>query len=92
MSSVPKVAVVGSGQSGLTCATLLALRGVDVALYERLPQLGGQEPEPDIGHLIAEVHAAGVCFDRGRWLSVIWTESWQRSESMVQPPTQSMSS
>ncbi len=61
MSNAPRVAVVGSGQCGLICATMLALRGVDVALCERLPQLGGQEPEPDVGHLIAEVHAAGVC-------------------------------
>jgi NADPH-dependent 2,4-dienoyl-CoA reductase/sulfur reductase-like enzyme len=37
--------VVGAGQSGLRAAAELAGRGLDVALFERLPACGGQEPE-----------------------------------------------
>jgi Pyridine nucleotide-disulphide oxidoreductase len=59
------VAVVGSGQSGLICAERLARQGVDVTLVERLPQLGGQEPEANIGRLVSAVHNARVRCDLG---------------------------
>jgi NADH-quinone oxidoreductase subunit F len=36
-----KVAVVGSGPAGLTCAYYLALKGCDVTVYEKLPVAGG---------------------------------------------------
>lgn len=36
-----KVAVVGSGPAGLTCAAFLARRGVKVTIYEKFSQLGG---------------------------------------------------
>ncbi|MDI5975671.1 hydroxysqualene dehydroxylase [Amycolatopsis magusensis] len=38
----PRVAVVGGGIAGLTAATGLAERGVEVELYEREPYLGGR--------------------------------------------------
>jgi isorenieratene synthase len=38
----PRVAVVGGGIAGLTAATALAERGVEVALYERASYLGGR--------------------------------------------------
>jgi pyruvate/2-oxoglutarate dehydrogenase complex dihydrolipoamide dehydrogenase (E3) component len=57
---VSRVAVVGSGQSGLICAERLARRGIDVLLVERLPALGGQEPEADIDRLVTAVRTAGV--------------------------------
>ncbi len=37
-----KVAVVGAGPSGLTCAITLAQRGHEVSLYEKHPEIGGQ--------------------------------------------------
>jgi pyruvate/2-oxoglutarate dehydrogenase complex dihydrolipoamide dehydrogenase (E3) component len=59
------VAVVGSGQSGLICAERLAQRGIDVLLVERLPILGGQEPEADIDRLVGAAHASGVRCELG---------------------------
>ncbi|MGD9211737.1 MAG: FAD-dependent oxidoreductase, partial [Desulfobacteraceae bacterium] len=36
-----KVAIIGSGPAGLTCAYFLAISGYDVTVYEKLPVLGG---------------------------------------------------
>ena len=36
-----KVAVIGAGPAGLTCAYFLALEGVSVTVFEKLPVLGG---------------------------------------------------
>ena len=36
-----KVAIIGGGPSGLTCAAFLAKEGVDVTIYERKSFLGG---------------------------------------------------
>jgi heterodisulfide reductase subunit A len=36
-----KVAIIGSGPSGLTCAHDLALKGVKSVIYEKLPVVGG---------------------------------------------------
>ncbi|RJP70989.1 MAG: 4Fe-4S dicluster domain-containing protein [Ignavibacteriales bacterium] len=36
-----KVAVIGSGPAGLTCAYFLTLDGNDVTIFEKLPELGG---------------------------------------------------
>lgn len=36
-----KVAIVGGGPSGLTCAAFLARKGIKVTIYERKPFLGG---------------------------------------------------
>ncbi|MGD9598825.1 MAG: FAD-dependent oxidoreductase [Steroidobacteraceae bacterium] len=37
-----RIAVVGAGPAGLTCATVAAERGHDVVLFERAAELGGQ--------------------------------------------------
>ena len=36
-----KVAIVGGGPSGLTCAAFLARKGIDVTIYEKYDYLGG---------------------------------------------------
>ncbi len=36
-----KVAVIGGGPSGLTCAAFLARKGIDVTIYEKYDYLGG---------------------------------------------------
>ena len=36
-----KVAVIGGGPAGLTCAAFLAKKGVDVTIYEKYNYLGG---------------------------------------------------
>lgn len=36
-----KVAVIGGGSAGLTCASFLAMNGVDVTIYEKHDYLGG---------------------------------------------------
>jgi phytoene desaturase len=38
----PRVAVVGAGPGGLATATLLAARGLDVAVFEKQPRIGGR--------------------------------------------------
>jgi pyruvate/2-oxoglutarate dehydrogenase complex dihydrolipoamide dehydrogenase (E3) component len=58
-------AVIGSGQCGLISAERLAREGVEVTLIERLPALGGQEPEADIGRLVNAVRDAGVRCEMG---------------------------
>ena len=40
-SNNKKVAVIGAGPSGLTCAAFLAKKGIDVTIYERYNYLGG---------------------------------------------------
>ena len=40
-NSDKKVAVIGAGPSGLTCAAFLARNGVDVTIYEKHDKLGG---------------------------------------------------
>ena len=37
-----RIAVLGGGPAGLSCATVAAERGHDVVLFERSPELGGQ--------------------------------------------------
>ncbi len=41
ISNNKKVAVVGSGPAGLTCAAFLARSGVEVTIYEKYDKLGG---------------------------------------------------
>lgn len=36
-----KAAIIGSGPAGLTCAAFLAMKGIDVTIYEKNAQLGG---------------------------------------------------
>lgn len=36
-----KVAVIGGGPSGLTCAAFLSMNGAKVTIYEKQPKLGG---------------------------------------------------
>lgn len=40
-NSSKKIAVIGSGPAGLTCAAFLARKGYDVTIYEKAKQLGG---------------------------------------------------
>ncbi|MGH6885740.1 MAG: FAD-dependent oxidoreductase [Geminicoccales bacterium] len=47
--SRPRMAVVGAGVAGLTCAYRLAEAGVAVDVYERWPGLGGQAATLDVG-------------------------------------------
>jgi isorenieratene synthase len=57
----PRIIVVGGGIAGLTAATGLAERGIDVTLWEREPQLGGR-----VGGWTEEVDGVGpVAMNRG---------------------------
>ncbi|WP_443089723.1 FAD-dependent oxidoreductase [Zafaria sp. J156] len=60
---VREVVVVGSGQSGLLVARKLAAAGVGVTCVERLPEPGGQEPEPETRRMAQAAGRAGV-----KWL------------------------
>jgi NADPH-dependent 2,4-dienoyl-CoA reductase/sulfur reductase-like enzyme len=52
--------VVGAGRSGLHASRLLAAHGLGVALIERLPAPGGQEPEEGTSALARAVRTANV--------------------------------
>jgi NADPH-dependent 2,4-dienoyl-CoA reductase/sulfur reductase-like enzyme len=54
------VVVAGSGRCGLHVARMLAERGFEVTVVERLPQVGGQEPERDARSLERAARRAGV--------------------------------
>ncbi|MGH2952857.1 MAG: NAD(P)/FAD-dependent oxidoreductase [Solirubrobacterales bacterium] len=45
----PRIAVIGAGAAGLTCAYRLSQAGVAVDVYERWPGLGGQAATLDVG-------------------------------------------
>ena len=70
-----RIAVVGGGPSGLTCAAELALAGFGVTVFEKLDRVGGilQHVLPDhrmsrefLDREIAEIAALGVEFVCGR--------------------------
>jgi heterodisulfide reductase subunit A-like polyferredoxin len=69
-----KVAVVGAGPAGLTCAYFLALEGYPVTVFEKSPVLGGmltlgipayRLPREIIAAEIQTIQAAGVAFKTG---------------------------
>ena len=64
-----KVAVIGAGPAGLSCAYNLALRGHQVTVFEKLPEPGGMAavgipdyrlPRPILGQEADRVREAGV--------------------------------
>ena len=69
-----KVAIIGAGPAGLTCAYFLALEGVAVTVFEKLPVLGGmltvgipayRLPRSIIETEIETIRALGVEFKTG---------------------------
>ncbi len=69
-----KVAVVGSGPAGLTCATYLARLGYQVTVYEALPVIGGmlavgipeyRLPKKTLRREIKMIEDLGVVFKTG---------------------------
>jgi phytoene desaturase len=56
MGNAMKVAVIGAGPGGLSCAMLLASRGVDVTVFEKEEVLGGRN---------APISEKGFTFDTG---------------------------
>ncbi|MEE9202604.1 MAG: FAD-dependent oxidoreductase [Dehalococcoidia bacterium] len=69
-----RVAVVGSGPAGLTCAEYLARKGYSVTVFEALPQPGGmlrvgipayRLPKEVLDREIAEIERVGVTIKTG---------------------------
>ncbi len=69
-----KVAIIGAGPAGLTCAYFLAIEGYQVTVYEKLPVLGGmltvgipsyRLPREIIEAEIDVIKALGVTFKTG---------------------------
>lgn len=60
-----RVAVVGAGQSGLICAQRLASSGLQVSVIERLPALGGSEPEESTAGFARAARTAGARLEPG---------------------------
>ena len=80
--SAVKVAVVGSGPSGLTCAAELNAAGFAVTVYEALHELGGvlaygipefRLPKDIVRRKIKSLSAAGVRFETNTVISKIYT-------------------
>lgn len=59
-----KVAIIGGGPSGLTCAYYLTLDGYDVTIYEKHPKLGGMLrygiPEYRLPKKILDMEISGI--------------------------------
>ena len=69
-----RVAIVGSGPAGLSCAYFLAKEGYRVTVFEALPELGGmlrvgipkyRLPREILDKEIADIEALGVSFKAG---------------------------
>ena len=73
-----KVAVIGSGPSGLAAASFLALNGIDVTIYEAKDTVGGMPgiapefrlPQHTIDEDIERIKELGVKIETGRAVSV----------------------
>ena len=61
MPSLPKVAVIGGGSAGLSAASNLAMRGVQVALIERERELGGNALSVCCKAIAGECQLCGGC-------------------------------
>ncbi|MCD1261030.1 phytoene desaturase [Paenibacillus athensensis] len=68
-----KVLIVGAGPGGLAAAMLLAAQGLDVAVYEKQPQVGGRSSRLTLG----EFH-----FDRGATF-LMMPHKWQELFAMT---------
>ncbi len=77
-----KVAVVGSGPAGLSCAYQLALCGYDVTVFEKLPVAGGMMtvgipeyrlPKKFVAKEVAAIEALGVKIEYGKALGTDFT-------------------
>ncbi|HMK59621.1 MAG TPA: FAD-dependent oxidoreductase [Dissulfurispiraceae bacterium] len=77
-----KVAIVGAGPSGLTCASFLAKKGYEVTIFEMLPESGGMAavgipdyrlPRDIVRDEVAEVERLGVRIVYGKALGPHFT-------------------
>lgn len=77
-----KIAIIGSGPSGLTCAAELNARGYDITVYEALHELGGvlvygipefRLPKAIVKKEIEALAEAGVKFEVNRVIGKIFT-------------------
>jgi heterodisulfide reductase subunit A-like polyferredoxin len=84
-----KVAIIGSGPAGLTCAYFLAIEGYDVTVFEKLPVLGGmlsvgipayRLPREIIAQEIKTIAELGVTFRTGVELGKDTTVAQLREE------------
>ena len=77
-----KVAIIGAGPSGLTCASFLAKRGYYVTIFEMLPESGGMAavgipdyrlPRDIVRGEVEEIEQLGVKIVHGQALGVHFT-------------------
>jgi formate dehydrogenase (NADP+) beta subunit len=81
-TSQPKVAIIGAGPSGLTCASVLAKKGYDVTIFEMLSESGGMAavgipdyrlPRDIVRGEAEEIEKLGVKIVYGKALGVHFT-------------------
>jgi formate dehydrogenase major subunit len=81
-STGKRVAVIGGGPGGLTCANYLALKGHQVTIFEALPKLGGmlrygipeyRLPRTELDDEIASILNLGVKVETGKKLGKDFT-------------------
>jgi len=77
-----KVAIIGAGPAGLTCAHFLAEEGYEVTVYEMLPEPGGMAavgipdyrlPREVVRREVSQIEDRGVTFVYGRALGAHFT-------------------
>ena len=81
-SSLPRVAIIGAGPSGLTCASFLAKKSYEVTIFEMLPESGGMAavgipdyrlPRDIVREEVAEIEQLGVKILHGKALGPHFT-------------------
>ena len=81
-SSPPKIAIIGAGPSGLTCASFLAKKSYEVTIFEMLPESGGMAavgipdyrlPRDIVREEVAEIEQLGVKILHGKALGPHFT-------------------
>ena len=83
-----RVAVLGAGLGGLTCALALARSGFNVAVYEQAPVLGevgaGITLSPNASRIVRHLGLADELARLGVIPGKQWTQHWQTGEVLLE--------
>lgn len=83
-----RIAIIGAGMGGLTCALALAREGADVTVYEQAPALGevgaGITLSPNSSRILIHLGLGGELDRLGVSPGRQWTQHWQTGEVILE--------